>query len=105
MKVVTMCGSMKFADKMPKFAGLLETKYGFCVLQPVYEFGEENLTKEELQNSEAYKNIVDAHFKKIDISDAIFVVDVDGYIGSSTKREIEYAKKNGKQVLYYSDGV
>jgi len=39
------------------------------------------------------------HRKKIDISDAIYVVNVDGYIGSSTKNEIEYAKNLGKEIL------
>ena len=36
------------------------------------------------------------HRKKIDISDAIYVVNIDGYIGDSTKKEIEYAKNKGK---------
>ena len=37
---------------------------------------------------------------KIDLSDAIFVVNVDGYIGESTKGEIEYAKQRGKEIMY-----
>lgn len=41
------------------------------------------------------------HKKKIDISDAIYVVNIDGYIGSSTRSEIEYAKNNGKEVIYH----
>jgi hypothetical protein len=36
------------------------------------------------------------------LSDAIFVVNVDNYIGNSTKQEIEYAQKLGKEVLYYN---
>lgn len=44
------------------------------------------------------------HLRKIDVSDEIFVVDVNGYIGSSTKREIEYAKEKGKVIRYYSNG-
>ena len=40
------------------------------------------------------------HKIKIDIADGIYVVNVDGYIGSSTRSEIEYAKKNGKEILY-----
>ena len=42
----------------------------------------------------------DLHYKKIDISDAIYVVNVDGYIGSSTGKEVEYAKKLGKEIMY-----
>ena len=41
------------------------------------------------------------HRKKIDVSDAIYVVNIDGYIGNSTKNEIEYAKNNGKEVIYH----
>jgi len=43
------------------------------------------------------------HYKKIKLSDAILVVDVDGYIGSSTSKEIEYAKSLIKEILYYSE--
>ena len=46
------------------------------------------------------ENIVNAHWKKIDISDAIFVVNKEGYIGASTKNEIQYAKSKGKEILY-----
>ena len=42
----------------------------------------------------------DMHKRKIDMSDEIFVINVGGYIGSSTKSEIEYAKKAGKKVRY-----
>ena len=51
--------------------------------------------------SEAEQQILaDLHYKKIEISDAIYVVNVDGYIGSSTRKEIEYAKEIGKEVKY-----
>jgi hypothetical protein len=40
------------------------------------------------------------HYKKIEISDAIFVVNKDGYIGNSTKNEIELAKKLNKEIIY-----
>ena len=42
----------------------------------------------------------DMHKRKIDMADEIFVINVDGYIGESTKSEIEYAKSNGKLVKY-----
>ena len=40
------------------------------------------------------------HKRKIDMADEIFVINVGGYIGDSTKSEIEYAIKNGKKVNY-----
>ena len=42
----------------------------------------------------------DMHKRKIDMSDEIFVINVDGYIGESTKSEIEYAQKHNKTVNY-----
>ena len=40
------------------------------------------------------------HKRKIDMADAIYVINVGGYIGESTKSEIEYALRNGKKVYY-----
>ena len=42
----------------------------------------------------------DMHKRKIDMADSIYVINVGGYIGESTKSEIEYAKVHGKEVLY-----
>lgn len=43
----------------------------------------------------------EAHFKKIELSDSIFVLNINNYIGDSTKMEIDYAKKLGKKIIYY----
>ena len=45
----------------------------------------------------------EAHFRRIELSDAILVVNVNNCIWESTNLEIEYAKKLGKEVLYYDD--
>ena len=47
----------------------------------------------------------DMHKRKIDMADEIFVINVGGYIGSSTKSEIEYALKNGKKVNYLEENI
>ena len=96
IKVVTICGSMKFAEDMKKIARDLEIEKGWCVIQCVYDVGE-NLSSFEMDN------IINAHWKKIDISDAIYVVNIGGYIGSSTKGEIEYAKSFGKEIIYHEN--
>ena len=67
IKVVTICGSMKFSKEMIKIAGNLEKDKGWCVIQCVYDINP-NLTRQE-----EIDNIVKAHWKKIDISDAIYV--------------------------------
>lgn len=40
------------------------------------------------------------HKQKIDMSNEIYVINVGGYIGESTKNEIEYAKARGKRISY-----
>lgn len=80
---------------MMKIAEELELKKGYTVIQCVY-----NVDGEKYKQVDA--SILDKiHRTKIDISDAIYVVNIDGYIGSSTRNEIEYAIKNGKEVIYH----
>lgn len=68
---------------------------GNCVLTPVYLISAaSNLTENEL------KDLKNAHFKRIELSDAIYVVNKDQYIGKSTKKEIEYAKSLNKEIIY-----
>ena len=85
---------MKFQEKMIEVARELELNQGYCVIQCVYNLDQEETPKEQLEK------VIDAHWKKIDLSDAIYVVNVGGYIGSSCKQEIEYALNHGKEVIY-----
>lgn len=98
MKVITICGSYKFKKEMVLAAEKL-TLEGNCVLMPneLSRSSKDDYSKEEAL-------IIDKmHKEKIKLSDAIFVVNVDGYIGSSTKSEIEYAKNLNKEIMYYTD--
>lgn len=97
MKVITICGSLKFKDEMMKIAIDLALK-GNCVITPIYLVDDYKLkyTKEEIET------LNKIHKEKIRLSDAIFVVNVDGYIGSSTKNEILYAKSLNKEIIYYN---
>ena len=99
MKTITLCGSLKFKKEMMEVAEKLALE-GNCILTPVYPVSEKiERTSEEL------KKLKEAHFKRIDFSDAIFVVNVNDYIGESTKLEIEYAKNKGKEILYYANKI
>lgn len=95
MKTYTICGSMKFAEDMKKIAYDLEVSKGYNILQCVYCKDNIVPTEDELLKLE------DAHYRKIDLSDGIYVVNMDGYIGTSVKKEIEYAERHGKEVLYH----
>lgn len=93
IKVVTICGSMKYKKEMMQVAEELELKQGYAVIQCVYC---DNLANYDKSDEEKFGKI---HFKKIDISDAIYVVNVNGYVGKSTKKEIEYTKSLNKEIL------
>lgn len=97
MKTITLCGSLKFKKEMMMVAEKLALD-GNCVLTPVYPVSE-NIKRSE----EQVIKLKEAHFKRIDLSDEIFVINVDGYIGESTRSEIEYAQKTGKIVNYLED--
>jgi len=91
-KIVTICGSMRFKDKMIEVAKDLELKNKYVVIQCVYSNDKFSKKEQEI--------LAHLHYKKIDISDAIYVINSNGYIGNSTSKEIKYAKKTGKEVIY-----
>ena len=97
MKIITICGSLKFMNEMMTESLRLSME-GNCVLTPIYPVNyNTNIT---LDQKELLK---EEHFKKIELSDQIFVLNKDGYIGDSTKLEIDYAKSLNKEIIYYND--
>lgn len=95
MKTYTICGSMRFEKEMKAIAYYLETKKGYNILQCTYGVEGAMPTSEEL------KQLENAHYVKINLSDGIYVVNIDGYIGESVRKEISYAKKYNKEILYH----
>ena len=95
MKTLTICGSMRFEKEMCSIAYDLETKYGYAVFQCVYAPKDSIISPKELEN------LRHAHYRKIDLSDGIYVVNLNGYIGESVKAEIEYAKEHSKEVIFH----
>lgn len=87
---------MRFAENMKQIAWKLEAEQGFTVIQCVYNEQNEPVT------DEAQKRLAAAHYRKIDICDAIYIVDIDGYIGESVSNEILYAKERGKELIFHS---
>ena len=98
MKVITICGSLRFKDDIMYWSEKLELA-GNCVLGIIYPFNKSG-GKENWFTPEEEDTLDRGHKKKIDLSDAIFVVNKGGYVGNSTKSEIEYAKARGKEVLF-----
>ncbi len=96
-EIITLSGSTKFKKEFIAAAGRLSLE-GKIVLAPAI-YGK----AEGIEHSPATaKLLYELHLDKINISDGIFVIDVDGYIGDSTRKEIAYAKSKGKFVKYLS---
>ena len=97
-KIITLCGSTKFKDEFLKCQEELTLKG--CIVLSVGLFGHADEKFKTVITDEVKEMLDDMHKRKIDLSDEIFVINKDGYIGSSTKGEIEYAVSNGKTVKY-----
>lgn len=101
-RTITLCGSTRFTYEMLILQWEL-TKQGnvvlsWCALPDDYYEGED---KAHIGDKEGVKEIVDeVHFRKIDMSDEIIVLNIGGYIGESTRNEINYAERENKKVTY-----
>ena len=89
--VVTLCGSLMFKKEFEKIKEKLEA-LGFLVYTPIFfENSEHKPPMEELTM---------IHEKKIDLADVVFIVNVNGYVGKDTRKEIQYAEKQNKNIVY-----
>lgn len=97
-KIVCLCGSTRFYKAFRDFNKRL-TLQGIIVLS----IGCERHSDDELGITDEQKIELDElHKCKIDLADEVFILDVGGYIGSSTRSEIEYAESRGKPIRYLS---
>lgn len=103
--IVCLCGSTRFWRTFQE-AGLRETLAGRIVLSIGAASGTDdqhfgNLPREEY---DAVKEMLDQlHFRKIELADEVLILNVDGYIGPSTSRELAYARKLGKAVRFWEE--
>ena len=93
--IITLCGSINFRDEFLKVQEKLVLE-GNIVFTPNFF---DNIKKEEI-SLETKEMLDKMHKQKIDMSDEIYVINQGGYIGESTKLEIEYAKSKGKKITY-----
>ena len=98
-KVITLCGSTRFKDDFMEQQKLL-TLQGYIVIS-VGLFGHSG--DNEVWSEGTKEMLDDMHKRKIDMADEIFVINKNGYIGSSTKSEIEYAKSKGMPITYMEE--
>lgn len=94
--VITLCGSTRFKEEF-----IAEQKRLTLEGNIVISVGLFGHTGDIEVLAEGVKEMLDdMHFRKIDMADEIFVINVGGYIGSSTRNEIEYAKLTKKNIRY-----
>ena len=98
-KVITLCGSTRFREEFLEVQKRL-TLEGNIVIS-VGLFGHSG--DDEVWSDGVKEMLDDMHKRKIDMADEIFVINKGGYIGSSTRSEIEYAHVTGKPVRYMEE--
>ena len=100
-KVITLCGSTRFRDAFMEAQKRL-TLEGNIVIS-VGLFG--HAGDDEVWKPGTKEMLDDMHKRKIDMADEIYVINVGGYIGESTRSEIEYACRNGKAVRFLEEEI
>jgi len=99
-QIITLCGSSRFTAEMAVIAWGLEKEgnivFGLHLLPAPYSQQPDH--QAEFEGVAAQMN--ELHRRKIDMSDRILVVNIGGYIGEDTRREIEYTRGLGKPVVF-----
>ena len=95
-KVITLCGSTKFKEDFLREQKRLSLAGNIVISVGMFGHSGDN----EVWSDGVKEMLDDMHKRKIDMADEIFVINKNGYIGESTKSEIEYAIKTNKKVNY-----
>jgi hypothetical protein len=95
-KIITLCGSTRFRDEFIAEQKRLTLEGNIVISVGLFGHAGDN----EVWSEDTKMMLDDMHKRKIDLADEIFVINVSGYIGSSTRSEIDYALKTGKNVRY-----
>ena len=102
-KVITLCGSTRFKEEFLQVQKELTLKGNIVISVGLFGYsdGDDIWNKMDEETLSKTKEMLDdMHKRKIDMADEIFVINVGGYIGDSTRSEIEYAINTGKKVNY-----
>ena len=102
-KVITLCGSTRFKDEFMEAQKRLTLEGNIVISVGLFGHSGDNEVWEGMDEDTLTATKImldDMHKRKIDMADEIFVINVGGYIGSSTRSEIEYARSTGKPVRY-----
>ncbi len=98
-KIVCLCGSTRFVDTFNEWRQKL-TLEGKIVLSIEIVSSQNREIDPQFVNPEIKAMLDELHLRKIDLADEVMVLNVGGYVGESTSKEIAYAEKLGKPVRY-----
>lgn len=102
-RVITLCGSTRFKDEFMEAQKRLTLEGNIVISVGLFGHSGDKEVWEDMDEGTltATKAMLDdMHKAKIDMADEIFVINVGGYIGESTRSEIEYAVSTGKAIRY-----
>ena len=102
-KVITLCGSTRFKDAFIEAQKRLTLEGNIVISVGLFGHSGDSEVWENMDEgtmTATKKMLDDMHKRKIDMADEIFVINVGGYIGESTRSEIQYAETTGKTVRY-----
>ena len=105
-KVITLCGSTRFKEQFMEAQKRLTLEGNIVISVGLFgHAGDQEVWDgmDEGTLSKTKEMLDDMHRRKIDMADEIYVINVGGYIGDSTRSEIQYAEEHGKNVRYYED--
>ncbi len=94
-EIVTLCGSTRFKDEYLEVMKKLTLEGKIVIIPGVFGHAD-NFSWTEEQKA----RLDELHLRKIDLSDGIYVINPQGYIGENTRREIKYAESKGKKIEY-----
>ena len=104
--VITICGSTRFKNEFLEAQKRLTLEGNIVISVGLFGHSGDQEVWENMDEGTLTKTkemLDDMHKRKIDMADSIYVINVGGYIGDSTKSEIEYAKAHGKEIKYLEE--
>ena len=104
--IITLCGSTRFKDEFMEAQKRLTLEGNIVISVGLFGHSGDREVWENMDEGTLTKTkemLDDMHKRKIDLADSIYVINVGGYVGESTRSEIDYAESHGKKVIYLEE--
>ena len=104
--IITLCGSTRFKDEFMEAQKRLTLEGNIVISVGLFGHSGDQEVWENMDEGTLTKTkemLDDMHKRKIDLADSIYVINVGGYVGESTRSEIDYAESHGKKVIYLEE--